>query len=279
MRATNKTTKTIVLFWGRIDEKNDNPKPTKPMNTKTLAAALLLFGSAVAASTQATPVAANYGDIILGFETTGGNSSGGTQNLLIDLGNYAGLASFTNINIASDLSAVFGLGWSNTVSYGAYGTAFVVHWTQNYLTAPSGQAAFNPLSTGNTTAKVDSKSLYDLYNLQLTNGVTTADGVTSSSTVAGAWGTFTPSTSPFGVSSDQNIETTLGTGLNLFNRSYLPNTVNATPYSILVDAAGNLSVSAVPEPSTYVLFGLGALVLGIALRRKSQRLPNISYLN
>jgi len=238
------------------------------MNTKTLAAALLLFGSAVAASTQAAPVAVNYGDIILGFETTGGNASGGTQNLLIDLGSYSGLASFTHINIASDLSAVFGLGWSNSVSYGAYGTAFVVHWTQNYLTAPSGQSVFNPLSTGNTSAKTDSKSLYDLYNLQLTNGVTTADGITSSSTALGAWSTFTPGISPFGVSADQNIETTLGTSLNLFDRSYSPNTVTTAPYTILVDAAGNLSVSAVPEPSTYALFGLAALVFGIALRRR-----------
>lgn len=241
------------------------------MNTKTLAAVLLLFGGAVIASTQAqaAPVSANYGDIILGFETTGGNNSGGTQNLLIDLGSYANLGSFTNINIASDLSAVFGSGWSNTVSYGAYGTAYVIHWTQNYLTAPSGQAAFGVLSQGNTTPKSDSVVLVNTYNTQLTNGVTTTYGISESSTATGAWSSFTPDTSPFGVSSDQNIETTLGTSLNLFNRSYSPNTVNATPYSILVDVAGNLSVSAVPEPSTYVLFGLGALVLGLAFRRKA----------
>lgn len=238
------------------------------MKKKLLTAALAFLAGAFVATSQAAPVTANYGDILLGFEVTDGS---GTQNLLIDLGSYTTIGSFTNINIASDLATVFGSGWSNSVSYGAYGTTIAGgHWGQNYLTTTNPVVGL--LAKGNTSSKIDATALVDYYNLQRVNSSTTTNGVYGSSSATGAWSTFLPSTSPFGVSADPGIETTLGTSLSLWNRTYSPNTVAITPYTLLVDSAGNLSVSAVPEPSTYLLFGLGALALVLRVRR---RLTNV----
>ena len=227
-----------------------------------LTAALALFSTVFTAAGQSAPITASYGDLILGFETT----SGGSTNLEIDIGSYASLASFSSINLSSDLSGVFGTNFANTVSYGVYGVyavAGATHWTDVYLTAPSGQPTFGVLGHGNTSAFDDYTGLVDTYNLQLTNGITTPDGIAVGSAALGAWSTYLPSTSPFGVSADHNIETTIGTALNLFDKSYTPNAVNSTPYTIQVNSSGFLTVQAVPEPSAYALLGLAALLMAL----------------
>jgi hypothetical protein len=47
---------------------------------------------------------------------------------------------------------------------------------------------------------------------------------------------------------------------------------NQTIYSILSGVSVNqiASVSSVPEPETYALFGMGLLTLGVKLRRKAK---------
>ena len=236
------------------------------MNKKIQIATMALLGSAFHTALHASPVAANYGDLILGFETT----AGGTKNLEIDLGSYASLSSFTTLNLYSDLTNVFGNSFSSTVSYGVYGVVAPIHWSQVYLTAPNGQAAFGALPHGNTSANQDYTGLVDTYNLQLTNGVTTADGVSVSSSALGAWSTYLPSTSPFGVSADHNIETTIGSSLNLFDKTYTPNVVDSTPYSIEVNSSGLLTVETVPEPATEALIGMGILIAAVSYRRHTR---------
>ena len=83
------------------------------------------------------------------------------------------------------------------------------------------------------------------------------------------WSGNNPSSTPFGVynSSIQNIITG---NLDLYS---VPNSGSATPIfsaangnNLYVNSSGFIGV--VPEPSTYALMALGALVLVIAYRRK-----------
>jgi len=48
------------------------------------------------------------------------------------------------------------------------------------------------------------------------------------------------------------------------------------PYDYPIQESGTLSVAAVPELSTWAMFGLGFAALGLAGRRRSQRLPEAS---
>ena len=91
-------------------------------------AALILAGILSIPGAQAqllTQTNAQLGDLILGFETTGG---GGSTNLLIDLGSVTNTAQLLglNLNLSSDLTTAFGTNWTlpttntNSVSYGLY---------------------------------------------------------------------------------------------------------------------------------------------------------------
>ena len=87
---------------------------------KTRIIIALTLGAALVSSINAqqyTQTNAQYGDLFLAFETTGG---AGSKDLLIDLGsatNSTALASL-NVNLNADLTSVFGANYSTNVSYG-----------------------------------------------------------------------------------------------------------------------------------------------------------------
>jgi len=246
-------------------------------------AALALLGAALLPAAKASPITYQTGDIILGFETTGGNSSGGTVNLLIDLGQFSNLNNFSSFNIAGDLNTVFGSNsWSSgQISFGALGvTLSGSHWGNVYETAASG-TSLAALNSGNTSLKVDYSGLtgstgIGYQSLSLTNNSSdwTGYGVEqTSSSATGSWGSYWPGgagTGAFGISG-QNIEGTIGSALGLYSVAYAAgaNAFVNSGYTIGVDALGNINVAAVPEPSTYALLGLGLLLFVITYRRRS----------
>ena len=78
------------------------------------------------------------------------------------------------------------------------------------------------------------------------------------------WSGNTPSTSPF-VTYNVSFENVAGSALDIYGTTGSSSTQLGTVVLSTTDG----TISAVPEPSTYVLFGLGALVLVIAVRRRS----------
>ncbi len=249
------------------------------MNKKILTTALALLGAVLTTGAHATPITYNIGDIILGFETTGGNSSGGTKNLLVDIGQYSNLASFSTFNIAGDLNTVFGTGnWSSgQISFGAFGvTLSGTHYSNIYETATSN--TLKPVASSSQTTKQDYGVLtsttgigYQNLTLSVNSNAWTGYGVEQSSSTTGAWGSYNPSDSAFGVAGD-SIDGTIGSSLNLYDKVYGgAGTVVPTPYTVSVDALGNINVASVPEPASYALLGLASLVLAITYRRFSRK--------
>jgi hypothetical protein len=87
------------------------------------------------------------------------------------------------------------------------------------------------------------------------------------------WSGNSPSTQPFAAYS-VSIENIITGNLDLYS---VPNSGSATAIfsqalgnNLYVNSSGFIGVAAVPEPSTYALMALGALVLVIACRRKVQ---------
>jgi hypothetical protein len=250
------------------------------MKNKLLITALALLSAAIVPGVHASPVTYQLGDIILGFESTGGSTSGSV--LEIDLGQYSNLGSFSSINLSSDLNAVFGPTWSNAVSYGAIGFAVNAgngNWQNIYETTASVTPLPSSFGYGTTTSLTAYQTLaqtgtasYASLQTQSGHWSTNGVGVVTGYSANGAWSTFGANNSDFGITYAPGIETTIGSTLGLYDlasTSRLASTLSSTPYDISVSGGGLLSVSAVPEPSTYVLFGLGALVLIVAYRRKN----------
>lgn len=251
------------------------------MKKRLVTTAVALLGAVLTTGAHATPISYNVGDIILGFETTGGNNSGGTKNLLIDLGQYSNFSNFSTFNVSSDLNAVFGSGnWSSgQISFGAFGvTISGSHYSNIYETALNN--TLKPVASGSQTVKIAYNALtantgigYQELSYAQNSNSWTGYGVEQSSSTSGSWGSYNPSASAFSVTGD-SIETTIGSSLNLYDKVYGgAGTVVSTPYTVSVDALGNINIATVPEPASYALLGLAFLVLAIAYRRFSNKKP------
>ena len=246
------------------------------MKNRLLTTAAALIGAALLPSAHAGPISYTTGDIILGFEESSGPTSG--EDLLIDIGQYSNLGSFTSLDLTTDLNAAFGTGiWSPTsIDYGAYGVIVPgVAWSTIYETSAG---SLNPVSSGQGYPKTDYQAITSTtyaggyQYLAAHGGATGGYGVEVSGGTAGAWSQYNPASAAFSVNGN-DAETALGNTLDLYTESTTGSaqyTVVQTPYQITVNDAGTLSITAVPEPSTYALFGLGALALVIAYRRKAK---------
>jgi hypothetical protein len=244
------------------------------MKKKILTTALALFGAAgLISAVHAAPITYQTGDIILGFEATSGVTNPAADDLLIDLGQYSNLSSFSTFNISSDLNAVFGSGnWSaGQISFGAIGvTLSGNHYADIYET---GTNTLLPVASTSQTTRQDYIALatgsIGYQTLTAYSNSWSGYGVFTAASTTGSWSSYQPQKPAFGVSED--IENTIGSSLNLYDKIYVSNgsgTVASTPYTINVDTLGNITVQSVPEPSTYVMFGLGSLLLVVAYRRR-----------
>jgi len=208
------------------------------------------------------------GDLILGFETTGG---GGSTNLLVDLGSVTNTAQLLslNINLNSDLVTAFGTNWASTVSYGLYsvtsGKEIYASGTPNLVNGGYQLES----SSAAATQKNDFVELEGDFNGDGVIPHTTTYGVYESESETYSWGSFTPAVGAFQNANYPSIDLPIGSTADLYaqvtgsSSSYGTN----TGLAFTVNSSGNLS--AVPEPSTYLLFGFGALLLSIAYRRKA----------
>jgi len=232
----------------------------------------VLIAAAGITAASATPATYNSGDVIIGFESVSLN-----KNLLIDIGQGSSVASFSSINAGADLVSTFGANWYalSDLNWGAFGIP--TDKSQLWATVASGNAALTAKSKGALSLTYSRFStMGNNYNYDLTYvpsqvgtvGITMNVGSGTDVTYA-TWTGNTPSTTPF-VAYSVSIENGVTGNLDLYQ---VPNSGSAT--AIFSQANGNnLTVSSdgvisvVPEPSTYALCGVGALLLLVAYRRK-----------
>lgn len=247
------------------------------MTKKIIKVALILVGTALlpslisnASAQYLTQTNQQVGDLILGFENTGG---GGTKDLVIDLGsvtNSAFLAGI-NLNLYSDLTNTFGTGFSNTVSYGLFSA------TGNNNLYASGST-----NMGAVGYPVESHSSQGVQEGYFASFLTTlnSDGSSQATThgvyqlvsESESWTTAgTPYNGAFQDSDYPNIDSAIGSTSTLYYQHYAaPGPFGVSDnLNFNVSTAGVLTVSAVPEPGTYALFGLGVLLLIVAYRRRA----------
>ena len=272
--------------------------------SKSLSAVVLL--TAITGSLKAATFAPNDGDVFLGIRDTAGINAYvldiGSMDTLISYsattGTYQLVAGSSGVN--SDLTSLFGTSSWHSFTTGAIGViggfgdaadnsstsflnggpgvALVVGSTSSTLLGNLADQSENALSTiaGNISAPIASTEAASGLNAYIVANATGASY--ASYQLNGPKNSF----NLFGTSSyagiySQNLETGIGNSLYL-NSVY--STKDANTYSGLqnrllgslnIDSSGNVNfvVAAVPEPSTYILFGLGSLALVIAYRRKA----------
>ena len=246
---------------------------------KTLLAALLagaVMTSGARSASVVTSGNAAVGDIILGFQDTVKNI-----DYLVDLGPLNNLQTLlsTGVNLNSDLTTAFGASWNSDANlyYGVFGINSAK--SQVWASTLSGNSAFPVKVTGALS------TTYQHYNTMLGgfNG-SAGTALTSGYEFTGAsgqaafttWTGNNPTASPSSAFAVYNQSLEAGVAANQTLDFYQTGN-SGSPLAIYNASNGNaLSLSssgvlsAVPEPSTYALAGLGALLLLVAYRRNSR---------
>lgn len=245
------------------------------MNTikKVLLAVVIALSSFAAfTTTEAAPVSFTNGDIFLGFE-----NSAGTQNYLYDLGNGANFAAsvfngtFSAVNLNADLTTVFGADWSTNTSTGLLYGIFGLPSNKSivYASVGTGNAAPDMIGVGGlSTASSHFVTMASAYNFDrtaqgLTLGVYQTPGA-GSDTQFKSWSGNSPSTQPF-ATYNASFENGVAGKLDFYGTTGSTSTLEG---SLQLTSGGLFELVAVPEPSTYALFVLGAIVLLAGARRR-----------
>ena len=229
-------------------------------------------------SAQAAPVTWVSGDIFLGFE-----NATGSLNYLYDLGAGSTFAasvlagSYAGINLNADLTTVFGSDWATNattaVSYGIFGLpaskAVVYATVANGNLAPvlksSGQLTSSALPHYNALGAGYNTDIGNINQGSMTLGVKQIPG-SGTDTSFSSWSGNSPSVAPF-ATYNASFENLVSGKLDFYSTTGSTSTLNGT---MQISQAGVFGIVAVPEPGTYALFGLGALALIVAYRRKSK---------
>jgi hypothetical protein len=241
---------------------------------KKIAVALAMMAAAVTfnnASAQ-TPVSWVAGDIILGFNADTGSTGAGT-NVVFNLGLASNLGA-VSANLGGDLSNVYGTNWySRTdLTWGVFGADD----NKNiWASVASGGTAWKSLGNGNATPKANLYNAGSEYNAKIAVNsfdTNTPVGVFEPISDTYSWNSENPSGNAFGFSvssilNNGNIVAVPATNLDIYSMNTTRNSVGTLAATLTLSSTG--TVSAVPEPSTYALFGFGALLLVVAARRKN----------
>ena len=231
----------------------------------------VLIAAATITAASAAPVQWSAGDVFMGFESVSLN-----KNVLFNLGAGSNLGNFTSLNAGADLTEGFGTSdWYNIsdLKWGVFGIAS--NKTALWGSVASGNSALTAKASGALTtglSRVNSLGLS--YNGVLANNDPATQGDYGVYTAAsglsyGSWSGNSPTSAPFSVYA-VSIESGVQGSLDVYS---VPNSGAATALfkqangnALTVDATGN--IASVPEPSTYALCGIGALLLLVAYRRK-----------
>lgn len=257
------------------------------MKIKALAVLAVLSAGAVAHATSF-----NYtdGDFLVGFNATSG--TGNATNLVIDLGNIpftspaptGGTA--LSLNISADLTAVYGSQWTNnsTLTYGIIG-AFANDSFDKFGTPNAANTLYASADSSASAWALDypSSLASPVGNLQLVANQMAQDSYTGNQfgILDGAirmaksetysWDNVI-SSGYVGNYFQGSVVTGVGSYLTIYQLyPSFDNAGNDAPVfgAASLSSTGQLVITTVPEPSTYALMGLGALLFIIAYRRKN----------
>jgi MYXO-CTERM domain-containing protein len=247
-----------------------------------LSTAFVVAGTALF-QTAAKAQSATAGDLILGFQTTG---TGSATNLETDLGAYTGfegLAPGTVINLTTG---------SNTAGYGAFSLSDL---TATYGATPAslffGAAADNQVLNNDVVLTDASTPTEHVNQSTAFNNITNMPNAFDNGTQGAVGSTDSLVAAPFttgngtyegtalvagtynnGFSNTQAQFSSSGTEtLNVYDIPESDDSHAITDLGYLtLTSAGTLTFTAAPEPSTstYALFGLGALAMVLAIRRR-----------
>ena len=242
---------------------------------KTLLTTIAIAAFAVTTGAQAqSPLSYSAGNIFLGFRASGG--TGADKSFVFNLGNFSNLTTLgegatpqTVIDLGSELTTVFGADWKTRgeVKWGIFGMSdsqlpVYSSTSDNRANAPVkktlGQVG------GAYTAYT---GMGNNYNSAIENGAYTGSsaGVLGDGVVTGiganTWYKNIQDAADFGIY-NATLEAGVAGDLDFYSTS----ATAATKLSQYNISSGGV-VSVVPEPSTYALFGFGALLLIVAYRR------------
>jgi hypothetical protein len=253
---------------------------------KTILAAIITLSASVALnstiaaplySTSAAPASYSAGNIFIGFRASGG--TGAANSYLLNLGNFgtfpilkAGATPVELFDVGSSLATVFGNDWftRGQVTWGIFGMTAsarvpVYSSTSDERAATPVTVAFGGLSTpfssytgmgANYNAAIGNGAYTGTSAGVLGNGVVTGTG-------SGTWAFHIAKAADFDVY-NSTLEAGVATDLEFYSTS----ATRATKLTQF-DISSSGVISVVPEPSTYALFGFGALLLIVAYRRKA----------
>jgi hypothetical protein len=289
-----------------LTKKNMNKTSVNKYLTTMLAvggAALL----AATASAQNATVSYNDGDLNMGFRVISG--TGSASDILTDLGNvsnFVGLASGTVLtftssnpstgigNLDADLIATFGSDWFSRIDSGTGGAA--LRWgavatvsfagdgasgdpvNTLYATRDSGSAPWQRAANQNTGRSAVAGMGENSYDLSTSTGNSNFNVVQAGSQ-NGSWIFYAPGGpgatggAQFGYFSP-TVEAT-GIGLLPLYRIQPGTGASVLLGNFSLDSAGDLTFTAIPEPSTYAMLGLGTVGLaGVMILRRRRALQS-----
>ena len=247
---------------------------------KTIFAALIAvtgsmaLNNAVAAplyDTTNAPISYTAGNIFIGFRANK-DATGADKSYLLNLGNYGnfpilsgGASAVELFNVGSQLSDVYGANWhaSNTVTWGIFG----IDSSKLPIYSSTSDDRVNTPITRSVAQAAGAWTAYTgmgaNYNQAIANGSILGNGVVTG-IGNNTWWKNIDAAADFGVY-NSTIEAGVNTDLEFYST-----TASAATRLTQFNISGSGVISVVPEPSTYALLGLGALVVIVAYRRKAK---------
>ena len=253
-----------------------------------LSTALLAAGVAIISTTaNAATISAAADDLVLSFGVSSGITGSG-NDVSYDLGNVTTFLTNNNnaqtnnlLNLSADLTSIFGASWNTlaNLQWSVVGSdvntdplyyTVVVAGTPNPAPASAGVQNTGALPINTLRNYLNHKTITTSVGNGWSYASTQTNGYFNQLT---AQGTTTQNFSYFNTSVQNAMPATSGTVLAKFYSSVA--TDNGGPAAAVLDGtfgltgAGELTFTeAIPEPSTYVLMGVGSLALLFLFRRR-----------
>ncbi|MDB6078858.1 MAG: hypothetical protein JWO82_2605 [Akkermansiaceae bacterium] len=248
--------------------------------------ALVATTLATAAPAGAALVTFSQGDLLMGFHATSGTGAG--QTYVVDLGSAASFRDATgnltlNLgNIGADLTSLYGANWSSRtdLSWGIAGSPSNVDSINGDAAATiyaskAGDATTPPWQITSSNGRTSTSTRLQGVATAFSNGQATINSTVASiqgDTDPNSWRSYmasggtsgnTPGNLDFGAFS--NIEGTPAESLALFRISGAQ--AGAYEGSFSISSGGIVSFTPVPETSSAVIAGLGAMLVLVRRRR------------